>query len=134
MNTSIRAKGTALTSISCWLANFMIGQVTPHALDSIGWKYYILFAVGGFTNALTFWLILPETKGRTLEEMDRFFENTPWIVAFHDMGVVSDKQREEELRQGIVNAAPSADIYETASQEKIDGLKTSSHDHDMEKH
>ncbi len=76
LNTSVRAKGTALTSMSCWVANFMIGQITPKALASVGWKYYILFAVGGFTNALTFWLILPETKGRTLEEMDQFFEQT----------------------------------------------------------
>ncbi len=132
--TSIRAKGTALTSISCWVANFMIGQVTPKALKSVGWKYYILFAVGGFTNALTFWLILPETKGRTLEEMDRFIESTPWIVAFHDMKVVSSKEREDELRRGVVHA-PQAEFLETGSQEeKFDGLKTSSHDHDLEKH
>ncbi|KAJ1043077.1 hypothetical protein NDA14_006275 [Ustilago hordei] len=133
MNTSIRAKGTALTSISCWVANFMIGQVTPKALASIGWKYYLLFAIGGFTNALTFYLILPETKGRTLEEMDAFFERTPFIVAFTDM-TISDKEREEQLRRGVIHA-PQGEFLETGSHEdKYDGLKTSSHDHDVEKH
>lgn len=135
LNTSVRAKGTALTSMSCWVANFMIGQITPKALASVGWKYYILFAVGGFTNAITFWLILPETKGRTLEEMDQFFEQTPWIVAFHNTGDVSNKEREEELRRGIVHVAGAQpDIYQTNSSDKIDGLQTSSHDHDLEKH
>ena len=134
MNTSIRAKGTALTSISCWIANFMIGQITPKALQNIGWKYYILFAVGGFTNAITFWLILPETKGRTLEEMDRFFENTPWIVAFHDTSIGSDKAREEQLRRGVVQAAHGEFLETGSHDEKLDGLKTSSHDHDLEKH
>lgn len=133
MNTSIRAKGTALTSISCWVANFMIGQVTPKALASIGWKYYLLFAIGGFTNALTFYFILPETKGRTLEEMDAFFERTPFIVAFTDM-TISDKEREEQLRRGVIHA-PQGEFLETGShEEKYDGLKTSSHDHDVEKH
>jgi hypothetical protein len=32
MNTAIRAKGTALTSMACWISNFMIGQVSPDAL------------------------------------------------------------------------------------------------------
>ncbi|TKY90292.1 hypothetical protein EX895_000290 [Sporisorium graminicola] len=134
MGTSIRAKGTALTSISCWLANFMIGQVTPKALESVGWKYYILFAVGGFTNAITFWLILPETKGRTLEEMDAFIESTPWIVAFHNTSLSSNKEREEQLRRGITTVA-QPDIYQTGSpDEKLDRLKTSSREHDLEKH
>ena len=45
-------------------------------MASVGWKFYILFALCGFTNALTIWLILPETKGRTLEEMDALFANS----------------------------------------------------------
>jgi hypothetical protein len=36
MNTAIRAKATALTSMSAWLANFMIGQVSPSAFKTIG--------------------------------------------------------------------------------------------------
>ncbi len=120
--------------MSCWIANFMIGQVTPKALENVGWKYYILFAVGGFTNALTFWLILPETKGRTLEEMDRFIESTPWIVAFHDMKVVSSTEREEELRRGVIHA-PRGELLEARSHEEThDGPKAIDHGHDLEKH
>lgn len=67
MNTSIRAKGTALTSMACWIANFMIGQVSPLAFERIGWKYFLVFVICGFTNAATIWALFPETKGRTLE-------------------------------------------------------------------
>lgn len=73
MNTAIRAKGTALTSMACWIANFMIGQVSPEAFARVGWRYYFLFVICGFTNALTMWAFFPETKGRTLEEMDHYF-------------------------------------------------------------
>lgn len=36
LNTSIRAKGVALTTMATWIANFMIGQISPHAFSSIG--------------------------------------------------------------------------------------------------
>ncbi|CAO1626765.1 unnamed protein product [Sympodiomycopsis kandeliae] len=100
-NTDLRAKGTALTSMSCWIANFMIGQITPKALASIGWRFYILFSICCFTNALTFYLILPETKGRTLEEMDQYFEETPWIVIFSQTKSVGHAERERQLAAGL---------------------------------
>ncbi|KAJ9092373.1 hypothetical protein QFC21_006875 [Naganishia friedmannii] len=59
MNTATRAKGTALTSMSCWIANFFIAQITPRAIKAIGWKYYICFSVMSFTNAVTIYLFFP---------------------------------------------------------------------------
>jgi hypothetical protein len=60
--------------------NTMIGQVTPVALAKIEWRYYILFIVCDITNALFFYLFLPETKGVTLEAMNDLFMNSPIIV------------------------------------------------------
>lgn len=122
MNTAIRAKATALTSMAAWLANFMIGQVSPTAFkniggfslsfgsclrlalvdisnktDSIGWHYYLVFTVCGFTNALTFYLLFPETRGRTLEEMDAYFKDTHWIVPLSKTQHVSSHTREHQL-------------------------------------
>jgi hypothetical protein len=58
----------------------MIAEVTPIALDKIGWRYYLLFIVCDFTNALFFYLFLPETKGISLEVMDDLFTNSPLLV------------------------------------------------------
>ena len=123
MNTSIRAKGTAVSSMACWVSNFMIGQVTPKAFAAIGWKYYVVFAICGFTNGLTIWLLFPETKGRTLEEMDDFFDRTHWIVPLSKHEVVSKDEREEELRRGMVKngtlAVPTLERFDrTADSEK----------------
>ena len=108
--------------------------MTPRALASVGWKFYILFALCGFTNALTIWLILPETKGRTLEEMDAYFEETPFIAIFSKAKKVSKTEREEQLNQGLTTiGAPvevsrypayqqetsSADGQDVGSKEKI---------------
>ena len=42
--------------------NTMIGQVTPIAMESIGWRFYLLFVVCNFTNALYFWAFQPEVS------------------------------------------------------------------------
>ena len=41
-NTAIRAKTTAIASMAAWIANFMIGQVSPVAFEAIGWREFEL--------------------------------------------------------------------------------------------
>lgn len=48
--------------------------------NGIGYRFYYLFVVCNFTNAVFFWLLLPETARRPLEEMNALFEHSPWIV------------------------------------------------------
>lgn len=61
-NTELRAKGTALTSMAAWISSIMISQATPRNLQHIRWRYYLVFAIFGFTNAAFFFLVLLETK------------------------------------------------------------------------
>lgn len=60
--------------------NTMIGQVTPVALAAVGRRYYLLFILCDITNALFFYLYLPETKGLSLEAMDDLFTNSSWFT------------------------------------------------------
>lgn len=48
--------------------------------NGIGYRFYYLFIVCNLTNAIFFWLLLPETARRPLEEMNALFEHAPWIV------------------------------------------------------
>ncbi|KAL3456172.1 general substrate transporter [Aspergillus heterothallicus] len=79
-NTATRAKGISLATMVSFAFNTMIAEVTPIALERIGWRYYLLFIVCDFTNALFFYLFLPETKGISLEVMDDLFTNSPLLV------------------------------------------------------
>lgn len=79
-DTRTRAKGVSLATMTSYAFNTMIGQVTPIAMESVQYRYYFVFIICNFTNAVFFWLLLPETKKLPLEEMNYLFSNSPWIV------------------------------------------------------
>ncbi|KAJ3746192.1 major facilitator superfamily domain-containing protein [Lentinula detonsa] len=100
-STRTRAKATAVTSSASWISNFFIAQVTPVAFSHIGWKYYLVFAICGHTNALFVWAFYPETTGRRLEEMDALFHDAPLFVANTPYANKQDRHlAEKELREG----------------------------------
>ena len=51
----------------------MIVQITPIAIENIGWKTYIIFAVLNAFWVPIIYLFFPETKGLELEAIDRLF-------------------------------------------------------------
>jgi hypothetical protein len=107
-NTATRAKGISLATMVSFAFNTIIAEVTPIALERIGWRYYILFIVCDFTNALFFYLFLPETKGITLEVMDDLFSNSPLLVpgsrwqAQPELDVEKVKERKDILVRSAV--------------------------------
>ncbi|KAH7351050.1 MFS sugar transporter-like protein [Rhexocercosporidium sp. MPI-PUGE-AT-0058] len=83
-DTRTRSKGVSIATMVSFAFNTLIGQVTGTAMANIGYRYYYVFIICNFTNALFFYLFLPETKNLPLEEMNYLFTNAPWLVAFHD--------------------------------------------------
>ena len=81
--------------------NTMIGQVTPTAITNVHYRYYLLFTICNFTNAVFFWLLLPETKQLPLEEMNYLFTNAPWVVVGADKSqYTADMAGDLERRAG----------------------------------
>ncbi|EZF36078.1 MFS glucose transporter [Trichophyton mentagrophytes] len=73
---SIRSKAISITTSTTWMCNFIIGLVTPGMLDKIGWGTYIFFAAFCLIAFIFTYLFVPETRGKTLEEMDSVFGDT----------------------------------------------------------
>lgn len=69
-----RAKGIAIEQLAVRFAVFFNTYVNPIALDSIGWRYYIVYCVWILVEITTVWFLFPETHGRTLEELSFMFE------------------------------------------------------------
>ncbi|KAJ5938726.1 hypothetical protein N7466_001860, partial [Penicillium verhagenii] len=75
-NLSIRAKAMSITTSATWMCNFIIGLVTPEMLDSITYGTYIFFAVFCLLALAFTFFCIPETRGKTLEDMDLIFGDT----------------------------------------------------------
>jgi len=78
--TSIRSIGTSVATCANWAFNTMIGQVAPLGLARVQWKFYILFVCLNMIDFIIIALFFPETKGKTLEEMNRVFGDEVLVV------------------------------------------------------
>ena len=70
-----RNKGVAIGAALHWLSNFLIVYVTPQAIQNLGFRLYIIWALLNAVFVPVTWLFYPETAGRSLEEMDAVFLN-----------------------------------------------------------
>ncbi|KAJ5995050.1 hypothetical protein N7481_002027 [Penicillium waksmanii] len=70
---SQRSRGVAIVASTNWMFNFVIGLTTKDMLDTMKYGTYIFFAVFSGLGGLFIWKFAPETKDKTLEELDIFF-------------------------------------------------------------
>ena len=75
-STANRSKGVALESCVVWLCDFVVGISIPSMIENITYRTYIFFAVMCFLAGVWATLLVPETSGKTLEEMDEVFGDT----------------------------------------------------------
>jgi len=72
----IRGKATAISSMALWAADYVVSQTFPPLLGSIGPSstFWIFGAMSLFALLFT-WRLVPETKGRSLEEMEALWSS-----------------------------------------------------------
>ena len=73
---AIRGKAMALATLSLWVGNFLVGQLTPVMLEGLGssWTFW-LFALCCSPAIWLAWKLIPETKGRSLEDIEAHWKN-----------------------------------------------------------
>ncbi|MCL5020713.1 MAG: sugar porter family MFS transporter [Bacteroidetes bacterium] len=68
----VRSKGQALGSFTHWIMNAIIGLVFPIALAGVGGgNVFMFFALMMIPFFFFVWKVMPETKGKSLEELER---------------------------------------------------------------
>ncbi|WWC60053.1 uncharacterized protein I303_102616 [Kwoniella dejecticola CBS 10117] len=106
--SSRRAKGVAITTCCNWLFNFIIGLITPPMIQNIRYGTFLFFAAFSLLSFIWTWFFCPETKGKTLEEMD---------AVFHTHAAHEELQAKAEILRAVVGLpAPSVN----GSHEEID--------------
>jgi len=72
--TTIRGRAMSLATMTIWVGNFFVGQLTPFLLENLGpagtfWLFAALCSPAYFIT----WKLVPETKGRSLEDIEAFW-------------------------------------------------------------
>ncbi|MCH5215304.1 MAG: sugar porter family MFS transporter [Muribaculaceae bacterium] len=72
--TKIRGLAMSIASMSLWVANWLVSQIFPNLLDALTLKgTFILFAACCIPYMLIMWKLVPETTGKTLEEIEQYW-------------------------------------------------------------
>ncbi|KAK4700479.1 hypothetical protein P7C70_g5766, partial [Phenoliferia sp. Uapishka_3] len=75
--TRIFSRLSALRSIQPGFVDsapwFIIARETPDMSATLGWGMFLLFSMFNFASVVFVYFFIPETKGRTLEDMDNLF-------------------------------------------------------------
>ena len=69
----IRAPANALSTSANWIYNFMVVMITPVAFNTIDNQTYTIFAAINAFMVPCVYFFYPETRYRSLEEMDNIF-------------------------------------------------------------
>ncbi|MDD2961524.1 MAG: sugar porter family MFS transporter [Muribaculaceae bacterium] len=71
----VRAVAMSIAGFALWVGTFLIGQLTPWLLENITPAgTFILFAVMCVPYMLIMWKLVPETTGKSLEEIEKYWE------------------------------------------------------------
>ncbi|KAK6503841.1 hypothetical protein TWF481_008847 [Arthrobotrys musiformis] len=101
-----RAKANAVSTCTNWAFNFLIVLVTPIMVDRIGWGTYLFFACVNACFLPVIYIWYPETRKRSLEEIDIIFakgycENISYVKAAKELPLLTSEEVEEmALRYG----------------------------------
>lgn len=70
---SVRGRAMSIAGFALWIGTYLIGQLTPVLL---GWSQsgtFLIFAVMCIPYILIMWRLVPETTGRSLEEIEAYW-------------------------------------------------------------
>lgn len=73
--TKVRGIAMSIAGFSLWVGTYLIGQLTPWLLKTATPAgTFLLFATMCVPYMLIVWKLMPETTGKSLEEIEKFWE------------------------------------------------------------
>ncbi|KAF6814203.1 hypothetical protein CMUS01_12691 [Colletotrichum musicola] len=99
---SLRSKGIAVELFAIYGSLIIAAFVNPIGLENIAWRYYIVFCVLLAIFLVVTYVLFPETKGHSLEEIAVIFDGPQAVDDFEDS---SDLKEEKILANGGVSTA-----------------------------
>lgn len=76
----IRTKASGLMVATTWAFNFLVVEITPVSLATIGYRTFLIFAIFNVFILVCTYFFFPETAYRSLEEIDEIFATSKGIL------------------------------------------------------
>jgi len=70
----IRGQAVAVAVAAQWTANYLISSTYPAMMEFSGAMTYAFYGTMAVLSAIFVWKMVPETKGKTLEEMEKLWK------------------------------------------------------------
>ena len=89
--TSIRGLGNAVATSCNWMCNFLVSFTFLQLVEAMNeWGAFLLYTSIGATFLIYFAKYMPETKGLTLEGVQRLFSDDLWGKEYHFRDCILD--------------------------------------------
>lgn len=70
---TLRSKGVAISTMTCWIFNLIVVMITPALTSQTGYGVFLFYCVFAFLSIFFVIFLVPETNGVPLEKMDEVF-------------------------------------------------------------
>ena len=88
------------------ITNFVIVEITPIGIQTLGWRFWIVWTVFNAVFVPVIYFLYPETANRSLEDLDEYYRTEPNLIVTTDKDAVSvarpqkfiEREREEVSR------------------------------------
>ncbi|MCJ1304603.1 hypothetical protein MMC08_007416 [Hypocenomyce scalaris] len=109
-----RSQTAALGTSATWIFTFLVAEITPVAITNIGYRTYIIFGVFNLAWIPIIYFFYPETKGKSLEQIDLLFTGPKVLIDISEDDLFEMQQRQiehaaQENRVGLKGAATFGD-------------------------
>lgn len=71
--TTLRAKGNSLSTAANWIGNFVVAEVGPILFEYASYWTFVIFSILNVLYLIPVYFYFPETKGKSLEEIEKLF-------------------------------------------------------------
>ncbi|KAK4497377.1 hypothetical protein PRZ48_011828 [Zasmidium cellare] len=88
----MRTKGAAVATATNWITNFVIVEITPIGIQSLGWRFWIVWTVFNAAFLPVIYFFYPETANRSLEDLDLYYRTNPSLIVTKDPDAICAKR------------------------------------------
>ncbi|OJD33744.1 general substrate transporter [Diplodia corticola] len=91
-SSPMRTKAVAVATATDWITNFVVVEIAPIGIQSLGWRFWIVWTVFNAAFLPVIYLFYPETANRSLEDLDEYYRTDPSPIVIRDRNAISTKK------------------------------------------